>query len=66
MAGPCDVARTCPWLDAEGVVSPVDTQCHPAFVEGIGEGDDALETGRMIAANPQIFQPFAKVIRSRD
>ena len=36
------------------------------FVEGIGEGDDALETGRMIAANPQIFQPFAKVIRSRD
>ncbi|HIC67131.1 MAG TPA: hypothetical protein EYO87_14250, partial [Paracoccus sp.] len=52
-----------PWDVAAGILIVREAG---GFVEGIGEGDDALETGRMIAANPQIFQPFAKVIRSRD
>ncbi|MCS5601805.1 MAG: inositol monophosphatase [Paracoccus sp.] len=52
-----------PWDVAAGILMVREAG---GFVEGIGEGDDALETGRMIAANPQIFQPFAKVIRSRD
>lgn len=36
------------------------------FVEGIRDGDHVLESGRIIAANAQIFESFAKVIRSRD
>ena len=36
------------------------------FVEGIREDDSPLESSRIIAANAQIFEPFAKVIRTRD
>ncbi|MFV0385413.1 inositol monophosphatase family protein [Paracoccus sp. (in: a-proteobacteria)] len=36
------------------------------FVEGIRDGDDPLESGRIIAANAQIFASFAKAVRSRD
>ena len=35
------------------------------FVHGIREGDDPLESGRIIAANPQLMEPFAKIIRAR-
>ncbi|MBU2956370.1 inositol monophosphatase family protein [Paracoccus sp. 1_MG-2023] len=36
------------------------------FVHGIRENDDPLESGRLIAANPQLMEPFAKIIRARD
>ncbi|WP_405404132.1 inositol monophosphatase family protein [Paracoccus sp. Ld10] len=36
------------------------------FVHGIREGDDPLESGRIVAANPTLLEPFAKVIRARD
>ena len=36
------------------------------FVEPIREGQNLLEDGQMIAANPDIFPAFAKEIRSRD
>ncbi|MEO1911445.1 MAG: inositol monophosphatase family protein [Paracoccus sp. (in: a-proteobacteria)] len=36
------------------------------FVEGIRDGDSPLESGRIIAANPTLLEPFAKVVRSRD
>jgi myo-inositol-1(or 4)-monophosphatase len=36
------------------------------FVHGIREGDDPLESGRLIAANPTLMDPFAKIIRARD
>lgn len=52
-----------PWDVAAGILMVREAG---GFVEGIREGDDPLESGRMIAANPQIFEAFAKVIRSRD
>jgi myo-inositol-1(or 4)-monophosphatase len=36
------------------------------FVEGIREDDNPLESGRIICANPQLFDSFAKIIRTRD
>lgn len=36
------------------------------FIEPIREGQSLLEDGQMIAANPDIFPAFAKVIRERD
>ena len=36
------------------------------FVEGIRDGDSPLESGRIIAANPTLLEPFVKVVRSRD
>jgi myo-inositol-1(or 4)-monophosphatase len=36
------------------------------FVEGIREGDDPLESGRILCANPQLFDAFAKIVRTRD
>ncbi|RNF35208.1 inositol monophosphatase [Paracoccus methylarcula] len=52
-----------PWDVAAGILMVREAG---GFVEGIREGDDPLESGRMIAANPQLFDAFAKVIRSRD
>ncbi|SES89764.1 myo-inositol-1(or 4)-monophosphatase [Paracoccus homiensis] len=52
-----------PWDVAAGILMVREAG---GFVEGIRDGDDPLESGRLIAANPQIFDPFAKVIRSRD
>lgn len=52
-----------PWDVAAGILMVREAG---GFVEGIRDGDDPLESGRMIAANPQIFDAFAKVIRSRD
>jgi len=36
------------------------------FIEPIREGQNILEDGHLICANPDIFKPFAKVIRARD
>ncbi|EPX80865.1 inositol monophosphatase family protein [Litoreibacter arenae] len=36
------------------------------FIEPIREGQNLLEDGQMIAANPDIFPAFAKTIRERD
>ncbi len=36
------------------------------FVEPLREGQDILETGHLIAANPEIFEAFSKTIRARD
>ncbi|SFR56490.1 inositol monophosphatase family protein [Litoreibacter janthinus] len=36
------------------------------FIEPIREGQNLLEDGHMIAANPDIFPAFAKTIRERD
>ncbi len=36
------------------------------FIEPIREGQNLLENGHLICANPEIFKPFAKVIRARD
>ncbi|PHQ72012.1 MAG: inositol monophosphatase [Paracoccus sp.] len=52
-----------PWDVAAGILLVREAG---GFVEGIRDGDDPLESGRMIAANPQLFDSFAKIIRSRD
>lgn len=52
-----------PWDVAAGILLVREAG---GFVEGIRDGDDPLESGRMIAANAQIFEPLAKVIRARD
>lgn len=52
-----------PWDVAAGILLVREAG---GFVEGIREGDDPLESGRLIAANPQLFDSFAKVIRSRE
>ncbi|WP_208021066.1 inositol monophosphatase family protein [Paracoccus alkanivorans] len=52
-----------PWDVAAGILMVREAG---GFVEGIRDGDDPLESGRMIAANPQLFDAFAKVVRSRD
>ena len=36
------------------------------FVGPVREGQDLLESGSVIAANAEIFEPFARIIRSRD
>ena len=36
------------------------------FVEGLRSGDSALESGRIVAANPQVWDEFTTIIRSRD
>lgn len=52
-----------PWDVAAGILMVREAG---GFVEGIRADDDPLESGRIIAANPQIFEPFAKIIRTRD
>ncbi len=52
-----------PWDVAAGILMVREAG---GFVEGIREGDNPLESGRMIAANPQVFEAFSKVIRTRD
>ena len=52
-----------PWDVSAGILMVREAG---GFVEGIRDGDDPLESGRMIAANPQLFEAFAKVVRSRD
>ncbi|MBC9246599.1 inositol monophosphatase [Paracoccus sp. 11-3] len=52
-----------PWDVAAGILLVREAG---GFVEGIRDGDDPLESGRMIAANVQIFEPLAKIIRARD
>src|SRR5690606_2600998 len=34
------------------------------FVEAIGEGDNPLESGEVIASNPEVFETFAGIIRA--
>ena len=36
------------------------------FTGPIREGQDLLESGNVLAANAEIFEPFAKIIRARD
>ncbi|TRW96780.1 inositol monophosphatase [Paracoccus sp. M683] len=36
------------------------------FAEGLRDGDDMLASGRIVAASAAIFEPFAKVVRTRD
>jgi myo-inositol-1(or 4)-monophosphatase len=36
------------------------------FTGPIREGQDVLESGALIAANAEVFEPFARIIRSRD
>jgi len=52
-----------PWDVAAGILMVREAG---GFVQGIREGDDPLESGRLIAANPALLDPFAKVIRNRD
>ena len=52
-----------PWEVAAGILMVREAG---GFVEGIRDGDSPLESGRIIAANPTLLDPFAKVIRSRD
>ncbi|RJL11677.1 inositol monophosphatase family protein [Paracoccus siganidrum] len=52
-----------PWDVAAGILLVREAG---GFVEGLRDGDDPLESGRLVAANAAIFDPFAKVIRSRD
>ena len=52
-----------PWDVAAGILLVREAG---GFVEGIRDGDDPLESGRLIAANTQVFEPLAKIIRSRD
>lgn len=52
-----------PWDVAAGILLVREAG---GFVEGLRDGDDPLESGRIVAANATIFETFAKVIRSRD
>ena len=52
-----------PWDVAAGILLVREAG---GFVEGIRDGDDPLESGRLIAANTQVFEPLAKIIRARD
>ena len=52
-----------PWYVAAGILLVREAG---GFVEGIRDGDDPLESGRLIAANTQVFEPLAKIIRARD
>ncbi|MBU3030793.1 inositol monophosphatase family protein [Paracoccus marinaquae] len=52
-----------PWDVAAGILLVREAG---GFVEGIRDDDDPLESGRLICANAQIFESFAKVIRARD
>jgi myo-inositol-1(or 4)-monophosphatase len=36
------------------------------FVGPIREGQDMLESGNVVAANAEVFEPFARIIRSRE
>ncbi|MFN3274394.1 MAG: inositol monophosphatase family protein [Paracoccus sp. (in: a-proteobacteria)] len=51
-----------PWDVAAGILMVREAG---GFVHGIREGDDPLESGRIIAANPTLLEPFAKIIRAR-
>ncbi|MDO5648076.1 inositol monophosphatase family protein [Paracoccus sp. (in: a-proteobacteria)] len=52
-----------PWDVAAGILMVREAG---GFVDGIRDGDSPLESGRIIAANAAIMEPFAKVIRTRD
>lgn len=52
-----------PWDVAAGILLVREAG---GFVEGIREGDDPLESGRLIAANPQVFDAFSRIVRTRD
>jgi len=52
-----------PWDVAAGILMVREAG---GFVEGIREGDSPLESSRIIAANPALLEPFAKIIRTRD
>ncbi|WCR10563.1 inositol monophosphatase [Paracoccus stylophorae] len=52
-----------PWDVAAGILIVREAG---GLVEGIRDGDDPLESGRLIAANPQLFDAFARIIRTRD
>ncbi|WP_410217672.1 inositol monophosphatase family protein [Paracoccus sp. (in: a-proteobacteria)] len=52
-----------PWDVAAGILLVREAG---GFVEGIREGDSPLESGRIIASNPSLLEPFSKIIRSRE
>nr|WP_111299934.1 inositol monophosphatase family protein [Paracoccus saliphilus] len=52
-----------PWDVAAGILMVREAG---GFVEGIRPDDSPLESGRIIAANPTLLDPFAKIIRNRD
>lgn len=52
-----------PWDVAAGILMVREAG---GFVQGIRDGDDPLESGRLIAANPGLLENFAKIIRARD
>ena len=52
-----------PWDVAAGILIVREAG---GFVEGIRDDDSPLESGRIIAANPTLLEPFARIIRARD
>ncbi len=52
-----------PWDVAAGMLIVREAG---GFVGPIRDGQDPLESGNLIAANSEIFDNFAKIIRSRD
>ena len=49
------------WDIAAGIVLVKEAG---GFVEGLRAGQEALETGALVAANAELFAPFAKVLRA--
>ncbi len=52
-----------PWDVAAGLLLVREAG---GFTGPIRDGQDVLESGNVIAANSEIFEPFAKIIRARD
>ena len=52
-----------PWDVAAGILIVREAG---GFVEGIRDDDSPLESGRIIAANPTLLEPFARIIRARN
>lgn len=52
-----------PWDIAAGILLVKEAG---GFVGPVREGDDPLEKGAVIAGNGELFEPFAKIIRTRD
>lgn len=52
-----------PWDVAAGILLVKEAG---GFVEAINPQESALESGKLIASNTQLFEPFSEIIRSRD
>lgn len=52
-----------PWDVAAGILLVKEAG---GFVEAINPEESPVESGKLIASNTQLFQPFSEIIRSRD